>query len=96
MKVPQQGFTLEQVCKIAADEGVGIQIGISPENVGLMPQRITIAVYDPNKATTTKPVAFEMDLLKLNTTLNQQLSRGLMQFIERVKPRRMRLMTGKE
>lgn len=81
---------------MTAEEGVYVTIGVSPNNAGMVPPRVTIQVrdVDPNKP--PNPVAFEMDLLKMHPTLNQQLSRGLMQFTDKVKPRRLRLLTGKE
>jgi len=86
-----KGPTLEDVCRLAATRGVYVNIGVSKANVGRAPHRITVQVSLP-PGIEGPPQAFEMDLHTTNPVLNQQLGVALGDFVERVRPAKMKLV----
>lgn len=85
------GPTLEDICRLAADRGVYISIGVAKENVGRHPPRITLQVSLPPP--TNKPAeSFMMDMHRGNASLNRALGMALGDLVDRQAPKKMTII----
>lgn len=89
-RTANDGPTLEDVCRLAADRGVIISIAVKKEDIGRMPQRITVQIGAHDK--TVQHHAFEMDLRTANAGLNRQLGVALGEYVDKVKPRKGKII----
>ena len=75
-------LTLADVCRIAAKNGVGIRIFVQDNQVGRIPQVITIQVARPNRPEESK--AFYMEITEGNPDLEEALAGTLMDYVKKV------------
>ncbi len=85
------GPTFEDVCRMAIDRGVTIVIRQEPKDVREAPQRITVRVEPTDKSAPSQ--GFAMDLLATNPDVNRLLGHGLGEYVDKVKPRRTRIIS---
>ena len=92
MSTPRNGFSLEDVCRLAHDYAVYIHIGVADQHVGQTPPTITLQV---SSKINPVPVAFAMDLVRNNARLNQAMSMHLHEYVKRISPRKLQIITGR-
>jgi hypothetical protein len=90
---PKQGFTLEDISRLAAEKGVYIVIGVHKTDVGKDPVTVSFQVQDPGDK--MPPTSFSCALDHKNPRLNMGLSMLLLQHVERIRPKAMRIITGR-
>lgn len=89
-RAPADGPTFEDVCKLAAERGVIITIAVPKEDVGHWPPRITVQIGSFDKSVEHR--AFKMDLRQANAGLNKQLGVALWERVDKVKPRKAKII----
>lgn len=87
MKIPKGGYSLEDVCRLAHMHKVNIHVGVLVSDFLNEPPRITVQVS--NNIPGTDPIAFAMDLHKMNPRLNEMLSRALLDYVQRGAPKKL-------
>lgn len=92
MNAPRNGFSLEDVCRLAHDYAVYIHIGVADQHVGQTPPTITIQV---SSKISPDPKYFAMELERGNPRLNQAMSIHLHDYVKRISPRKLTIITGR-
>lgn len=92
MNAPRNGYSLEDVCRLAHDYAVYIHIGVADQHVGQTPPTITIQV---TSKLAPEPKVFAMELERGNARLNQAMSMHLHEYVRRVSPRKLQIITGR-
>ena len=90
-KIPEKGFNLQDICGLAGYYAVYIHIGVADVDIARTPPTITLQV---SSKLVPQPMAFSMAIDPQNPMMNKALSVALLEYVQKITPKRLRLNTG--